>query len=79
MISEDSIPNFMVVGDSEFAALRSTGDYEVRNEDCLFRQEGADNFFHVMRRSEWERLSQAADKVDREINEMERDNKFRGM
>lgn len=63
----DELPDgFAVAGDSEFAALRCSGLYEVRSEDCLFRQEGT-AFFHVMRRSEWNRLQREVQKVDDEI------------
>jgi hypothetical protein len=74
MISEESIDNFMVVGDSEFHALRCTGDYEVRGEDCLFRQEGTNKFFHVMRRSEWNRLQREVERVDAEIAAQDAEN-----
>jgi hypothetical protein len=71
--------NFAVAGDSEFAALRCSGLYEVRSEDVLFRQEGP-AFYHVMRRSEWDRLQREVQKVDAEIAAQEAESDlYRGM
>jgi hypothetical protein len=67
-----------IVGDSEFQALRCTGDYDASDPDILKRQEG-ETFYYVWRRSEWNRIQRIRAEVEGDIAEQEAGAERRGM